>query len=185
MQRCTGYFTRVFAQAVGPSGKVAAVVPDSLAASKPAVVTTLQSIVTDEGYANIEVVVGAPANIAPPSSVDVVWTAQNYHDFHGAKSPKGTAAVVNQAAFSALKPGGRYLVIEHKAVAGSGSRDVDTLHRIDIQLVKDEVKAAGFVLEEESEVLANPADDRSKSVFDPEIRGRTDQVALRFVKPKK
>ena len=43
--------------------------------------------------------------------------------------------------------------------------------------------AAGFVFDGESAVLANPADDHSKKVFDPAIRGHTDQFAYRFRKP--
>ena len=75
--------------------------------------------------------------------------------------------------------------MDHSAAAGSGLRDVDTLHRIDAAALKADIMAAGFTFDGETRVLANPADDRSKLVFDAAIRGKTDQFVFRFVKPVK
>jgi predicted methyltransferase len=50
--------------------------------------------------------------------------------------------------------------------------------------MQTEIEAAGFVLEVQSDVLRNLADDHTLAVFDPSIRGRTDQVELRFRKPR-
>ena len=58
-----------------------------------------------------------------------------------------------------------------------------TLHRIDPAIVKRDFAAAGFVLDAESDVLRNPADDLSKGVFDPAVRGKTDRFMLRFRRP--
>jgi predicted methyltransferase len=49
--------------------------------------------------------------------------------------------------------------------------------------VKAQVQAAGFKFVGESTVLRNPADDHSKPVFDPAIRGMTDQFVYKFRKP--
>ena len=73
---------------------------------------------------------------------------------------------------------------DHAAAPGSGLRDTDTLHRIDKASVISEVTAAGFKLDGQSDILANPADDHTKAVFDPSIRGKTDQFLLRFKKPR-
>ena len=83
----------------------------------------------------------------------------------------------------ALKPGGLYVVIDHHAVAGSPLTSANSVHRIDIDAVKREVMAAGFVLDGESDILASAADPRTASVFDGSIRGRTSQFMLRFRKP--
>jgi predicted methyltransferase len=83
-----------------------------------------------------------------------------------------------------LKPGGIYLVIDHVAEPGSGLRDTETLHRIDPQRLRQEIQAAGFVFDAQSSVLRNPADDHRVSVFDPSVRGRTDQVVYRFRRPR-
>jgi predicted methyltransferase len=86
--------------------------------------------------------------------------------------------------FEALKPGGVFVVLDHVATAGSGMNGPQRLHRIDPEIVKAEVTAAGFKFDGESKVLANPADDHSKMVLDPAILGKTDQFILRFRKPK-
>jgi predicted methyltransferase len=93
---------------------------------------------------------------------------------------------MNATAFAALKPGGLYIVIDHSAVAGSALETVAdaALHRIDQALVRAEVEAAGFVFDGESDVLRNPEDARTANVFDPAIRGHTDQFMMRFRKPE-
>ena len=115
--------------------------------------------------------------------VDLVFTAQNYHDYPDKFMGSVDPAVLNKAVFAALKPGGTYLVIDHAAAAGTGLRDTDTLHRIDPAAVKQEVTAAGFRFVGESRLLANPGDDHSKLVFDKSVRGRTDQFIYKFRKP--
>jgi predicted methyltransferase len=109
-----------------------------------------------------------------------VWTSQNYHDFHNI--PDVDVATINRAVFAALKPRGTYLVLDHAAEAGSGSRDTNTLHRIDEATAKQEVTAAGFKLVGESDILRNKSDPHTAKIFDPEIRGHTDQFLLKFKK---
>lgn len=80
-------------------------------------------------------------------------------------------------------------VIDHHAEAGSGERDAldreQGLHRIDAELVRSEVEAAGFVLDAESDLLANPDDTRDWNIFadDGARRDRTDRFVYRFIKP--
>ncbi|HEY5666385.1 MAG TPA: SAM-dependent methyltransferase, partial [Gammaproteobacteria bacterium] len=88
---------------------------------------------------------------------------------------------LNAGLFAALKPGGTYLVIDHKAEDGSGWRDAGALHRIGVEAIIDEVTAAGFELVEESDLLANPDDPRTAGVFT--LRGETDRAVLLFRKP--
>ena len=82
-----------------------------------------------------------------------------------------------------LKPGGFYVIVDHAAAAGSGTGDTQSLHRIDPASVREEVEAAGFVLDAESTMLANEDDPHAIKVFDPSIKGETDRFAYRFVKP--
>lgn len=180
-----GYFTRIFSQAVGPKGKVVALVAREYAAQYPKMGTGITSLAAEPAYKNVEAAIRGLSEVGADDSVDLVWTAQNYHDLKSAKLPAGTAAFINGAVFKALKPGGHYVIVDHAAAAGSGLRDVDTLHRIDAEALKAEVLAAGFVFDGESKLVANAADDHSKNVFDPAIRGNTDQFAFRFKKPVK
>lgn len=175
-----GYFTRVFAAAVGPRGHVTAWQPAEFIAFQA---SYGEALTAADAMANVDGIrspINAPAF---PSGLDLVFTAQNYHDLHLNVIPAGTAAQVNAAAFRALKPGGLYVIIDHHAVAGAPLTAADTVHRIDIETVKREVLAAGFVLDGESDILANAADPLTASVFDGTIRGRTSQFMLRFRKP--
>ena len=108
-----------------------------------------------------------------------------YHDLHTAliQDKGATADAFNQAVYESLKPGGRYVIVDHAAAAGSGTGDTQALHRIDPATVRAEVEAAGFVLDEVSPLLANQDDPHAIKVFDPSIKGETDRFAYRFVKP--
>lgn len=179
-----GYFTRLFSKAVGPKGHVYAIVPEELIKSYPKAAGALDALKADPAYANVTVLVEPVDAPAIPVKADLVWTAQNYHDLHDPFLGPADVAQVNHAVWTMLKPGGTYLVLDHVAEAGSGLRDTNTLHRIDPAAAKAEITAAGFVLSGESDLLRNPADNHVLKVFDPTIRGRTDQFIFRFVKPR-
>jgi predicted methyltransferase len=90
-----------------------------------------------------------------------------------------------QRLFSAMKPGAVVGIIDHSAAPGGDTREVvDKLHRIDPAVVRADFERAGFVLEAESDILRNPADDRTLLVFDPQIRGKTDRFVFKFRKPR-
>jgi predicted methyltransferase len=116
-----------------------------------------------------------------PADVDIVFNVLYYHDLQ----PQGIdTAAMNAKLFAALKPGGRYVVIDHKAEDGSGWRDAGTIHRMAAETIVEEVTAAGFVLSVDSDLLANPDDDRTAMVFAPGTRGVTDQAVLVFTRPE-
>lgn len=177
-----GYFTRLFSKVVGPSGHVYALVPAPLA-DAPDFAARVKAIAADPAYTNVSVVVEPFSDLKVPVPVDMVWTSQNYHDLHN--FPGLDVGVFNQMVFEALKPGGAYVILDHEAEPGSGNRDTATLHRIDRKIVEQEVLAAGFVLAGSSDLLRQPGDSHTVKVFDPSIRGRTDQFILKFRKPLK
>ncbi|MGH8276820.1 MAG: class I SAM-dependent methyltransferase, partial [Steroidobacteraceae bacterium] len=181
----SGYFTRLLSVAVGTRGKVYAVAPPRRPNAAPESrdpAAAVQAIAADPHYANVTVLVQHPREYSLPKGVDLVWTSQNYHDFHNI--PDIQVVDIDKAVFDALKPGGVYLVLDHAAEAGSGFRDTSTLHRIDPEAVKKEVESVGFKLEAESNVLHNANDAHTAKVFDAAIRGHTDQFILKFTKPK-
>ncbi|MBB3226504.1 putative methyltransferase [Luteibacter sp. Sphag1AF] len=180
----SGYFTRVFSQIVGPKGRVFAVWPTEYAKEAESDVKGSRALAADPHYNNVVVLVQPAAAVSLPEKADVVFTSQNYHDYPDPFMGKVDLARFDKQVFDALKPGGTFVVIDHVAEAGSGLRDTNTLHRIDPAIVRKQVEAAGFVFDGESNVLRNPADDHTLKVFDPKIRGKTDQFVYRFRKPK-
>ena len=173
-----GYYTRILSKAVGPTGKVYALVPAAFA-SRPGGLDAINAIAAQ--YGNIEVVTTDLTKFTLPEPADVVWTTENYHDFHN--GPTANIAGVNGSAFAALKPGGLYFIEDHAAKAGTGITATSTLHRIDPAAAISEATAAGFTLDGKSNVLANPADPKDVGVRDPAVKGETEKFALRFKKP--
>jgi predicted methyltransferase len=174
-----GYYTRLLSAVVGPNGKVFAVSSTPKPGAPP---PPVQAIAADPHFSNVTPIIKAVADpLVLPENVDVVWTSQNYHDFHN--FPDVDIATINKRVFAALKPGGTYFVLDHSAQNGSGARDTNTLHRIDEDTVKQEIEAAGFKFVGESNLLRNKADPRTAKVFDPSIQGHTDQFLLKFSKP--
>jgi len=181
----SGYFTRIFSAVVGPTGHVYAVPPPrrpNAPEGSPDPSAAVQAIAADPHYNNVSVTVARVTDVSLPEPVDVVWTSQNYHDFHNI--PNVDVGAIDKTIFNLLKPGGVFVVLDHTAEKGSGLRDTSTLHRIDPEVVQKEVVAAGFKFEGRSEVLHNPNDPHTAKVFDPAIRGKTDQFILKFRKPK-
>jgi predicted methyltransferase len=180
-----GYFTRILSDVVGPGGHVYAYIPsEQIAHCSPREIAGTQAIARDSSYRNVTLLTGSLANFRLPENLDLIWMSQSYHDLHDSFLGPANVAVLNKVIFDALKPGGVFLVIDHVAEAGSGLRDTETRHRIDPIRMKNEIEAAGFALESHSDALRNTDDDHKQAIFDPRIRGRTDQVLFRFRKPQ-
>ncbi len=174
-----GYWTRIFTGVVGPKGHVYAVWPAAGAKYAEKSLPALQA----RGLANVTAAVQATNLPTSPVPVDLFWTVQNYHDIPNKGAGEPALRAFDGAVFRMLKRGGTYIVIDHADAAGTGMSGTETRHRIDPAAVKAQVEAAGFKFVGESTVLRNPADDHSKAVFDPEIRGKTDQFVYKFRKP--
>ena len=142
-----GYTTQIMALAVGSSGKVWAQSPNPGQA--------LTKRLADHPQANVVVSKRPFDDLVPEDAagLDVVTLVNNYHDISYLPVDRGA---MNRKIFAALKPGGRYIVMDHAAAAGSGISAGKSLHRIDEAFVRDEVRQAGFVLDGEATFLRNP-----------------------------
>ena len=168
-----GYTSQLLALAIGPGGTLYAQAPNPGA--------TVRARLADHPQANFMLVARPVEDPVPAEArdLDLVTLVLNYHDI--AYLPVDRARM-NQRIFAALKPGGRFVVVDHAARAGTGTADTRTLHRIDEAVVRTEVAQAGFALEAEGAFLRNPDDPRDKTSGDSPFF--TDKFALRFVKPR-
>ncbi|MBN8606377.1 MAG: class I SAM-dependent methyltransferase [Caulobacterales bacterium] len=171
-----GYYTRLFSVAVGESGHVYGVDRPGTA-ERPRALAAVAPL-----YPNITHLTQGYQGWTIAEPLDAIFISQIYHDFY---LPQLNIDVprLNREMFAALKPGGVLVIIDHAAAVGSDITVTDRLHRIAQAQVVIDLTAAGFVLEEESQVLRNPADDHALRVFEGDIRGHTDQFVLRFRRP--
>jgi predicted methyltransferase len=168
-----GYTTQLMALAVGPGGKVWAQSPNP----GPALTKRL----AEHPQANITVAKRPFADPVPDdaTNLDLVTLVNNYHDISYLPVDRDR---MNARLFAALKPGGRYVIMDHAALAGSGLAAGKTLHRIEEDFVVAEVLKAGFVLDARGSFLRNPQDTREKPSTAAEQA--SDKFVLRFVKAR-
>jgi len=153
-----GYYTRLLAKAVGPTGKVYAIATMAQAA-RPGGLDALNALAA--AYPNIKVVTVDYPTMMLPEKANLFWTTENYHDFHN--GPTADIAALDKAVFNNLKPGGIFYVEDHNAAEGAGLEATSKFHRMDEAVAKSELTAAGFKLDAEGELLRNPADNRAGS----------------------
>jgi predicted methyltransferase len=177
-----GYYTRLLCRVVGDTGHVDTInfkiqmpprpPPPGVPAMPPP---------APLGCHNVTEATQDTSALKLPSGLDVVWTTENYHDFHSAMFGSPDMRKFDQAIYDSLKPGGIFIIEDHAAPTGSGVSDTDTLHRIDPTQVMKEVQAVGFKFVGQSRALRNPADDHTTPVF--KMGGKTDKFLFKFQKP--
>lgn len=181
-----GYYTELLAHVVGESGRVV------VHANTPILNFAGEQHAmrhADNRLPNTEILLAENNELAlEADGFDAATIVLNYHDLYWSSEEYGWDQIDVPAflaeLYKGIKPGGVLGIVDHQAVSGSPSETGSTLHRIDSAIVIAELSSVGFVLDGESDVLANAEDDLTKSVFDPEVRGKTDRYVLRFRKPE-
>ena len=179
-----GYFTRMISDVVGPSGHVLAIENAGWNDS----VKDDRAMLAEGKWNNVSLDVQPFGTVRFAQPLDLAWVTQNYHDLKIPQYGPGGKAVdtiaFDRAVYAALKPGGIFFILDHQGPPGMTPIDIAKMHRINRDVVVKEVTSAGFKLAGEGDFLRRPGDDHTKPIFDPSIRGHTDQYALKFVKPR-
>ncbi|MCC2618271.1 methyltransferase domain-containing protein [Aestuariibacter halophilus] len=185
-----GWYTELFSRAVGPDGTV-------YAHNDPVIwrfaEQGINARTADQRLPNVVRIdnTDITAIEVPDNSVDIIFTALNYHDlFFTDYTKDGEHIVLRESVVNyrdalarlkkALKPDGIMVIIDHAATPGSGYDAANVLHRIDPDIVRFQMAQAGFSLVEQAYYLHNPDDDLSRFVFAPDLRGKTDRFIFKF-----
>ena len=177
-----GYTTELLSRAVGPTGTVYGENPKVVLerfAQKP----WTERLTRLPNAKRLDRELNDPFPSELDGKLDLVVSNVIYHDSVWLQADR---AKMNSAVSRALKMGGAYVVCDSSAKPGTGVADAQVLHRIDEQLVRDEVTKAGFKLEAEGNFLRNSEDTRDWSSSPGaagEKRGTSDRFCLRFVRP--
>ena len=128
----TGLFTRLFARAVGPAGKVYAV---DIA---PKFVEHVEKSCKEAGLKNVTGVVCTQTSAKlPDNSVDLVFVCDTYHHF---EFPQRTLASIHRA----LRPGGRIVLVDFHRIPGKSSLWILFHVWAGQEVFVKEIEAAGF-----------------------------------------
>ena len=178
-----GYYTEVLSIAVGEKGKVYAQNPPTVLKMREGANDKAMTSRLDGGrLANVKRLdVNLSEAALAPDSVDVAITALNFHDIYNGRGAEAAAGFLEQV-YSLLKPGAVLGIIDHH---GNDDADNESLHRIPLRVVLAVVEESPFELDASSDLLQNPADDRTHNVFEGSIRGKTDRFVLKLRKPAK
>jgi len=175
-----GYFTRLLSDVVGPTGHVYGIENDRWKGA----VDANNALLAEGRWKNVSMDVQPFGTVKFPKPLDLAWITQNYHDLKIAKYGKVDTIAFDRAVYAALKPGGSFFILDHQGAPGLTDADIEKMHRINRDVVVKEVTSVGFKLAAEGNFLRRAGDDHTKPIFDPSIRGHTDQYALKFVRPR-
>ena len=175
-----GYFTRMLSDVVGPSGHIYAIENGHWGDS----VKDDRAMLAEGKWKSVSLDVQPFGTVKFPRPLDLVWITQNYHDLKIAKYGKVDTVAFDRSVYDALKPGGTFFIIDHQGPPGLTPAQIEKMHRINRDVVVREVTSVGFKLAGEGKFLRQSGDDHTKSIFDPSIRGHTDQYVLKFVKSR-
>ena len=176
-----GYYTRMLSDVVGAAGHVYGLENQGWKGA----VDADRAVLAEGRWKNVSMDARPFGTVAFPKPLDLAWITQNNHDLKVAQFGKVDTLAFDRAVYKALKPGGIFFILDHQGAAGMTDEQIAKMHRINRDVVVEEVTSAGFKLADEGNFLRRPADDHSLPIFDKAIQGHTDQYALKFVKPKR
>ena len=181
-----GYYSEILSDLVGPKGEVRLINNQAYDGYARKV---LEKRLADNRLPNVKYEISPPDNMNLGSnSLDGALIVMSYHDLYVADPNDGWPAIdasqfINQIV-TALKPGGKLLIVDHAARDGSGKTDAQVLHRIEEKFAIADFNAHGLKFVGSIPDLRNSEDDHSLNVFNANIKGKTDRFVHVYQKPR-
>lgn len=178
-----GYTTEMLSAAVGPEGTVYAQNTEQvyLNYAEGYYKRTMDERLAGNRLPNVVLLIAEYDELGIEGELDMAFLGNLIHDFLN-RDGEELAVRFLESIYRALKPGGVLGVVDH---VGLADKNNGPLHRIEPKRARDLLLQAGFIIEAESDLFANPADDHSLMVYNEEIYRRTDRFFFKAVKPVK
>lgn len=181
----SGYYSEILSQVVGPEGQIRLInnQPYDVYAKKG-----LTARLSDNRLPNVRYEVSSPADMKLGNqTLDGALIVMSYHDLYVVNVADGWLAIdasqfIDQIV-TALKPGGKLLIVDHAARKGTGKTDAQTLHRIEESFAIKDLKSHGLQFVASIPDLKSSEDDHSLNVFNVAIKGKTDRFVHVYKKP--
>jgi predicted methyltransferase len=176
-----GYTTEMLSAAVGKDGKVYSQNRERvlLNYADGYYKRTMDERLLDNRLPNVVLHLSEYGQIGLEGQLDFAFLGNILHDFYY-RDGETEALLYLKSIRRALKPGGVLGVTDHVGVDGQKNGD---LHRLEVPKARDLLRQAGFIIEAESSILANPEDDHLVHVYSDSIYRRTDRFVFRARKP--
>jgi predicted methyltransferase len=177
-----GYTTEMLSAAVGPTGKVYSHNTEKVLKTyaRGYYDRTMTERLANDRLPNVVLHLREYDDLGLDNEVDVAFLGNLLHDFYYRDGEQSAVAFL-QSIHAALKPGGVLGVMDH---VGREDADNARLHRMAPTLARDLLEQAGFAIDAESELFANPDDDYSLMVYNDAVYLRTDRFLFRARKPR-
>jgi predicted methyltransferase len=172
-----GYSTELMARAVAPGGTVYGQNPaDLFARPKERFEARMKTPAMKDVVALMR-----PFDDPVPADVHDLDLITFFFFYHDTTYMAVDRAAMNRKLFAALKRGSALVIADHSARAGEGTSVGKSLHRIEEDVLRREVEAAGFKLVETGDFFRHPEDTRDFPSGRP--TGPVDEFVLKFQKP--
>jgi predicted methyltransferase len=162
-----GWYARVLAAAIGPSGMIYA---QDLGAGGRVPAGLIEDLTSMPNLRVVDSVSDVPAN-----SIDVaVFGLESHH------RDDATGVAFFREIYSTLKPGGTLVYTEY---VGDPTTDYRSMHRLPIEVGRRWVLEAGFEILEDSDILRTSADPHDVPISSPLLGRNIDRFLFILRKP--
>ena len=174
-----GYTTEMLSAAVGPEGHVYSQNTEQVLNryADGYYQRTMEERLAGDRLPNVTLHITEYDDLALDGTVDVAFLGNLLHDFYY-QDGRDQAVLFLTAIRQTLKPEGVLGVTDQVGRAGT---DNARLHRLEPEIARELLEAAGFEVTGESTLYANPADTHDLMVYDDRIYRKTDRFFFKAV----
>ena len=176
-----GYYAALLSRVVGDTGTLYAVDPTRLFVHFPTAMDSFPKFMANDPRENIHYSRQKLDKLNLPEKQEIIFMPLYLHDtfWTGENIDEMLKRIYDH-----LKPGGKFVILEHDAKPDSNEEVYSQLHRMPEHQVKPLITGAGFNFVEAFDFLRNDIDPLNTHVFDENWRGKTSRYLHVYQRPE-